>query len=151
MANEIHVNYASGNTLYAVVRNTAGNVWHVTGQAFEAWGTGGRTADDYDISLTDKSGSRYVGSFDTIIQAGRYSVQVFLQAGANPADGDTIVADKEIVWSGTGAVTADKLLANKAVQSKSSGQIKYYDNDGQTLLLTHTPTDAAADITRTPI
>ena len=151
MANEIHVNYASGNTLYAVVRNTAGNVWHVTGQAFEAWGTGGRTADDYDISLTDKSGSRYVGSFDTIIQAGRYSVQVFLQAGANPADGDTIVADKEIVWSGTGAVTADKLLANKAVQSKSSGQIKYYDNDGQTVLLTHTPTDAAADITRTPI
>ena len=150
MANEIHVNYASGNTLHAVVRTAAGNVWYVAGQAFEAWGTGGRTADNYDISLTDKSGSRYVGSFDTIIQAGRYSVQVFLQAGANPTDGDTIVAEKEIVWSGTGAVTTDKLLANKAAQSKSSGQIKYYDDDGQTVLLTHTPTDAAADITRTP-
>ena len=150
MANEIHINYASGNTLYAVVRNTAGNVWYVAGQVFETWGTSGRTANDYDIALTDKSGSRYVGNFDTNIPAGRYSVQVFLQAGANPADGDTFITGEEIAWSGTGVVTAEKLLANKAVQDKSSGQIKYYDDDGQTLLLKITPTDAAATITRTP-
>ena len=150
MANEIHVNYTSGNTLYAVVRNTAGDVWYVAGQVFEVWGTSGRTATDYDISLTDKSGSRYVGRFDASIPAGRYSVQVFLQAGANPADGDTFIAGEEIVWSGTGIVTAEKLLANKAVQNKPSGQIKYYDDNGQTVLLTHTPTDAAAAITRTP-
>jgi hypothetical protein len=84
------------------------------------------------------------------IPAGRYSVQVFLQAGANPANGDTFIAGEKIMWSGTGVITADKLLANKAVQSKPSGQIKYYDDDGQTVLLTHTPTDAAATITRTP-
>jgi len=117
MANEIHVNYASDNTLYAVVRNAAGDVWYVTGQTFEVWGTSGRTADHYDISLTDKSGSRYVGSFDTSIPAGRYSVQVFLQAGANPADGDTFLVGEDIIWSGTGTVNAEKLLANKAVQS----------------------------------
>jgi hypothetical protein len=150
MANEINVNYASGNILYAVVRNGAGDVWNVAGQTFELWGTGGRTANDYDIALTDKDGSRYVGSFDTNITPGRYSVQVFLQAGANPADGDTFIAGEEILWSGTGVVTADKLLANKAVQEKSSGQIKYYDDDGQTVLLTLTPTDAAATITRIP-
>ncbi|OHB62583.1 MAG: hypothetical protein A2168_02330 [Planctomycetes bacterium RBG_13_50_24] len=150
MANEIYVNYASGNTLYAVVRNGAGNVWYIAGQVFEVWGTGGRSADNYDISLTDKSGSLYVGSFDTNIQAGRYFIQIFLQAGANPADSDTFIAGEEIIWSGTGAVTAVKLLANKAVQSKPSGQIKYYDDDGQTVLLTHTPTDAAEAITRTP-
>jgi hypothetical protein len=150
MANEIHVDYASGNTLYAVVRNGAGNVWHVAGQVFEAWGTGSRTADDYDIGLADKIGSRYVGDFDTNIPAGRYSVQAFLQAGANPADGDNLVAGNEIVWSGIGRVTADKLLANKAVQNKATGEIKYYDDDGQTLLLTHTPIDAEAIITRTP-
>ena len=97
MANEIHINYASGNTLYAVVRNTASNVWYVAGQVFETWGTSGRTANDYDIALTDKSGSRYVGNFDTNIPAGRYSVQVFLQAGANPADGDTFITGEEIV------------------------------------------------------
>ena len=150
MANEIHVNYASGNTLYAVVRDTTGDVWHVAGLTFEVWGTGGRTADDYDLSLTDKSGSRYVGNFDSNIQAGRYSVQVFLQAGANPADGDTLVASEEILWSGTGKVTADKLLANKAIQNKTTGQIKYYDDDKQTVLLTHIPTDAEATLTRMP-
>jgi len=150
MANEIQVNYASGNILYTVIRNAVGEVWYVAGQVFESWGTSGRTANYYDISLTDKSGSRYIGSFDTNISAGRYSIQVFLQAGANPADSDTFITGEEIVWSGTGVVTAEKLLANKAVQDKPSGQIKYYDDDGQTVLLTHTPTDAAATITRTP-
>jgi len=150
MANEIHVDYTSGNTLYAVVRNGAGEVWYPGGQVFEAWGTGGRAADDYDISLTDKSGNRYVGGFNGNIPASRYSVQVFLQAGANPSDSDNLVGGGEIVWSGTGEVTSDKLLANKAVQNKSTGEIKYYDNDGQTVLLTHTPADAAATITRTP-
>ena len=150
MANEIHVNYTSGNTLYAVVRNGTADVWHVAGQIFEPWGTGGRTAGDYDISLTDKNASRYVGSFDPNIPAGRYSVQVFLQAGANPADGDSLVAGCEILWSGTGRVTTDKLLANKAVQNKTTGQITYYDDDGQTVLLTHTPADTQATITRTP-
>ena len=150
MANEIQLNYASGNTLYAVVRNAAGDVWYVAGEVFEEWGTGGRTADDYDIGLTDKSGSRYVGDFDANIPAGRYCIQAFLQAGANPADGDTFVAAEEIVWSGSGKVTADKLLANKAVQNKSTGQIQYYDDDGQTVLLRQTPTDSAATITRIP-
>ena len=150
MANEIHVDYASGNTVYAIVRNGAGNVWYVGGQVFETWGTSGRTADDYDVSLTDKSGSRYVGSFDADTPAGRYSVQAFLQAGANPADGDTFIASEEIVWSGAGRVTADKMLANKAVQTKSTGQISYYDDDGQTILLTHAPTDAEDALTRTP-
>ena len=150
MANEIHVDYASGNTLYAVVRNTAGDVWYIAGQTFEAWGTAGRTAGDYDVSLTDKSGSRYVGNFDANIPAGRYCVQTFLQAGANPADGDTFVSAEEIAWSGTGRITADKMLANKAVQTKSNGAVKYYDDDGQTVLLTHTPADTEATVARTP-
>ena len=150
MANEIHIDYTSGNTLYAVVRNEAGEVWYPGGQVFESWGTGGRTADDYDISLTDKGGSRYVGDFDSNIPAGRYSVQAFLQAGANPADSDNVVDGDKIVWSGAGKVTCDKLLANKAVQNKSTGEIKYYDDDGQTVFLTHTPADTAVTVTRTP-
>ena len=50
MANEIHVNYASANTLYAVVRDAAGNAWYVTGQTFEVWNSGGGTLD-YDIAV----------------------------------------------------------------------------------------------------
>lgn len=150
MSNEIHIDYSSGSTLYAVIRNRVGEVWYAGGQVFESWGMGGRTADDYDISLTDKGGSRYVGDFDSNISAGRFSIQAFLQAGANPADNDNLVGGNEIVWSGAGKVTCDKLLANKAVQNKATGEIKYYDDDGQTILLTHTPVDEAATITRTP-
>jgi len=43
-----------------------------------------------------------------------------------------------------------KLLKNKAVQTKSTGAVVYYDDDGVTPILTQTPTDAAATITRTP-
>ena len=150
MSNEIHIDYSSGSTLYAVIRNRVGEVWYAGGQVFESWGMGGRTADDYDISLTDKGGSRYVGNFDSNISAGRFSIQAFLQAGANPSDSDNLVGGNEIVWSGAGKVTCDKLLANKAVQNKATGEIKYYDDDGQTILLTHTPVDEAATITRTP-
>ena len=150
MANEIQADYASGNTLYAVVRNVSGEVWYVAGQVFETWGTDGRDADDFDIALADKSGSRYVGNFDGNIPAGRYSIQIFLQAGANPADGDTLISSDEILWSGLGKVTADKLLANKAVQNKSTGEIKYYDDDGQTVLLIQTPSENQTSITKTP-
>ncbi len=45
---------------------------------------------------------------------------------------------------------AMKMLVNKAVQTKATGVVQHYDDDGSTVILTHTPTDAAADITRTP-
>ena len=150
MANEIHLDYKSGNTLYAVVRNNEGSVWCVAEQIFETWGTGGHNADDYDIGLTDKSGDRYIGDFDSNIDAGRYTVQVFLQAGANPSDSDDVIGSGEVVWTGAGELTSDKILANKAVQTKSTGAIEYYDDDGQTVILTHTPDDAESSITRTP-
>jgi hypothetical protein len=63
MSNEIHINCASGNTIYAVIRNTAGQVWNPLADTFEDWGTNGHNADDYDLALTDKGGSRYVASF----------------------------------------------------------------------------------------
>lgn len=47
-------------------------------------------------------------------------------------------------------VQAVKLLVNKAIQTKATGVIDYYDDDGQTVILTHTPTDGASTIVRTP-
>jgi hypothetical protein len=44
---------------------------------------------------------------------------------------------------------AAKVLVNKAVQNKLTGEIVYYDDDGQTPILTHTPDDADTQITRT--
>jgi len=151
MANEIHLDYASDNAIYAVVRNAPGGVWYLAGAAFENWGNNGHNADNYDIALTDKSGSRYVGDVPSNIPAGRYTVQMFLQAGANPADSDQLIGGVRIIWTGNGELTADKILANKAVQNKATGAIDYYDDDGQTIILTHTPNDGQSSITRTPL
>jgi len=45
---------------------------------------------------------------------------------------------------------AAKLLINKAIQNKSTGVINYYDDDGETVVLTHTPSDGESTLTRTP-
>jgi hypothetical protein len=44
---------------------------------------------------------------------------------------------------------AAKMLINKAVQNKVTGAINYYDDDDETVILTHTPTDGESTITRT--
>jgi hypothetical protein len=150
MANEIQADYASGSTLYAVIRNRAGQVWHPGQRAFENWGLGGHTADDYDVPLTDKTGSRYIGDFDAGIPSGYYCIQVFQQADSAPADTDTLVGGREILWTGTGELTAAKLLANKAVEDTMTETIDYYDDDGQTILLSQTLHEGASTFTRTP-
>jgi hypothetical protein len=45
---------------------------------------------------------------------------------------------------------AVKLLTNKAVQNKATGAIEYFDDDGQSVILTHTPTESESSLTRTP-
>ena len=45
---------------------------------------------------------------------------------------------------------AAKLLVNKAIQNKATGAVEYYDDDGETVILTHTPDDGESAITRTP-
>jgi hypothetical protein len=150
MAHEIQADYASGSVLYAIIRSPAGLVWHPAGQVFEVWGAGGHVIGDYDVALTDKSGSRYVGSFDAAIPAGGYCIQVFCQAGASPADTDPLVCSREIRWTGVGEVTAAKLLACKAIQDKDTKDVAYYDDDGQTLLLTHRMHEQTTTSTRTP-
>jgi hypothetical protein len=150
MANEIQADYASGNTLYAVIRNRTGQVWHPTQRAFENWGLGGHTADDYDIALTDRTGSRYVGDFDAGIPSGSYCIQIFRQAGATPAATDVLVGSREILWTGTGELTAAKLLANRAIEDRMTETLDYYDDDGRTVLLSQTLHEGASTFTRTP-
>ena len=102
MANEFRAYHASGKNLYLCIFNTSGNVWYVTGEVFEAWGTSGRDADDYDIALTDKSGSLYLGSWDAnLTTAGYYYVIYYRRAGVNPADGDYAIGHEEGYWDGT--------------------------------------------------
>ena len=148
MGNEIQVNHASDQAVYALVRNGAGQVWHPAAAQFEDWGADGHTMDDYDLPLTDAGGGLHIGDFPDDTAPGRYTVQAFGRAGANPANGDPLVWAGRIVWTGTGDLTAEKLLANRAVQDKSTGAIDYYDDDGATVLLTHAPVDGELTIER---
>jgi hypothetical protein len=148
MANEIQVDYAAGNVLYAIIRNPAGQVWYAAGQAFENWGTDGHGADDYAIVLADKSGSRYTGDLDTNLPAGQYSIQWFVQAGAGPADTDTLAGGRDVAWSGLAELTATRLLANRAVHNTLTGLIEFYDDDSDSVIFSQTLTDAASVVTR---
>lgn len=122
MANEIRVTYPSGDTLYACVFSMAGQVYYIVGDTFEDWGTAGRGADDYDIAITEvgtKSGA-YRGTFP-VIDAGLYVTQIYLQAGANPADQptDKLVSASIMDWDG---------LAERTLSIQSRPQIihEYY-------------------------
>jgi len=99
-ANEIRSFNAGATTCFAVVRDTTGQVWYVSGQVFEAWGTGGRDADDYDIALTDKSGGMFVGDFDTNISAGYYYIVSHQTADATPDDSDPATWAERGYWDG---------------------------------------------------
>lgn len=148
MANEIQADYSSGESLYAVIRNRVGQVWCPAEEGFEDWGADGHTAADYDIALTDKSGGRYIGDFDTNVPPGTYSMQVFCQAGATPADSDTLVAGRDILWAGHAELTVTKILVNKAIQYKVNGAIDVYDDDNETVILTYLPLDGASTSVR---
>ena len=100
-ANEIRAFDAGATTCYTVVREIDGDVWYVAGNAFEVWGTGARTADDYDIALTDKTGGFFVGTMDTDIGAGYYYLVTHQQAAGSPADTDPAVFQEYGYWSGT--------------------------------------------------
>jgi len=148
MANEIQTDYTAGNTLYAIIRNAAGQVWRPAGQAFENWGADTHDASDYAIALTDTSGSRYVGDVDANLPAGEYAIQCFVQAGATPADTDTLLDSRALTWTGVAELTAARLLANRAVHDLTTGKIDYYD-EGGSVIFSQTLTDSATVVTRT--
>ena len=148
MANEIQVDYAAGNVLYAIIRDSAGQVWCASGQVFENWGADGHDAGDYAVALTDKSGSRYVGDIDPNVPAGQYSLQWFVQAGASPADTDTLAGSRDVTWTGVAELTATRLLANRAVHNTLTGKIEFYDDDSDGVIFSQTLTDVASVVTR---
>jgi len=138
-ANEINAFAPGVTTAYAVVRQADGDVWYVMGQVFEVWGTGARTAADYDIALTDKSGDMFVGNFDTNIAAQFCHLVTHYQAGAGPADTDPVVWQEYGYWSGTTwTVTTqttatiadavwDELIADHTGETTFGGEVQQLD------------------------
>lgn len=97
MANEIIAFYPSGSNLWACVRSRVGKVWNTNDKVFETWDT----ATDYDITMTDKSGSMYLGDFPTDVTGGYCYIQIFERIGAAPADDDPLIIQEYCDWNGT--------------------------------------------------
>lgn len=114
MADEIYLlGYPSGNTVYAHVRNSSGQIWYPTDEDFEDFGDGSRSHADYDIPLTDKLGGMYVADFPSApanTTVG-YRTIVYRQIGASPASTDHVVGGSRIYWTGSAEVS-DDLEAN---------------------------------------
>jgi len=107
MANEIQLIHDDGaETVYAIVRDTAGNWYHGTNpEAFDDanWG-------DYDIALAEvhaaASGNVAVQATFPAVAAGFYWLDVYVQAGANPAQTDFRVSSCLMYWNATTLVPA---------------------------------------------
>lgn len=137
MASEIQADFASGYTLYAVIRNSTGLVWYIAGSAFETWGASSHDADDYDIALTDAGGDLYEGDFDTNIANGIYRIQVRRRIGATPDRSvDPLVwTNPSYSWRGTGGAagaagvlsSAELDFANKVLGHIGEGSIAASD------------------------
>lgn len=109
IANEIWTNYVSSSDLYACVFKTDGTVYRTSTAAFEAWGTAGRTAIDYDIVLTETAAgasSHYTGTFPVVV-AGVYRVTIF--EGNPAADADDAIAQGTMYWDGTAPINISTL------------------------------------------
>lgn len=115
MANEIATATTSGQTLYAVLRNSAAQVWSTPTQAFEAYNSAHWTS--YALALSEQGASGYyVASFPVAIAApGRYSIEIRVQSGASPALADSVLTGGSLVWNGSAEVV---------VQANASGQVQ---------------------------
>jgi hypothetical protein len=63
---------------------------------------------------------------------------------------NTIEGNVKVIDTPEILIKAAKMLLNKAEQNRLTGEIKYYDDDGATVILTHTPNENESTFTRMP-
>jgi len=152
MANEIRIGCDNGFTIYALIRDPSNNkVWDYAHSAWDDWADG--DVGDYDVPLTYRGGGYYEADLPEI-GLSTYDVFFFEQVGDSPHVTNDVYIGYEKISGSDGdsesAVFCKKILANKAIQNKNTGVIAYYDDDGETIILTHTPSDGESSIARTP-
>ena len=118
MANEILASYDTGETLYALVFNAAGQVWDQTlagaAGAFTAYAAA--DIDQYDVPLAEiaANSTQYRGTFPPNIVTGVFSVVLYEQAGGAPvvADDERIGETATMYWNTTANLEIDLLSMN---------------------------------------
>lgn len=98
--------------IYAVLRNSAGEVWN--GSTFVTYATA--NLGDYDLAMTEQgTASRFYAVAMPAVAQGTYSVVAFVRAGGSPAETDTPIAVGQVEWSGTAFVPTGAILEDTAV------------------------------------
>lgn len=99
MANELHLSYLTGQTIYVLIRGVSGTVYQTTTGTMVTYN--GANIANYDVALTDAGGGFYTGTFPVIAE-GTYYVEYFAQAGAGPNITNDIKLDsRRLEWDGT--------------------------------------------------
>jgi hypothetical protein len=127
MTEEVKHNHVTGKTLYfcRFIQSNS-NVMLANPATNEVWGTGGRDADDYDVQMSEEGGSgHYTGDFASggAIAAGTYTIAVYNQAGASPADSDVVIAQGEIYWDGTAEINLYTMDADLVTIIANTGKV----------------------------
>ncbi len=115
MANEIHIDHDSVVTIYFIIRNITGNVNIAAGATFEPYTAANIGTYNHTLTENGDGGGHYVGDFNSLLPNSHYFIQVFEQAGASPADGDSLVSNGAIDWDGASEI----LLTNELAEIRS--------------------------------
>lgn len=111
MAKEIVWDGTTGETQYAMLRNSVGQIYNTAGVAFEAYNAA--NIADYDIAGTEQgSGGTFTADMPAVA-AGIYNVTAKKRVGGAPAESDPTVGVGELDWNGTAAIGVSTVLPAK--------------------------------------
>lgn len=113
MANEIQVAHTtSGLTLYAIIRNTAGDVYKSTASTWQPYNSGDVAL--YAVSLTEQTSSGYYVGNIVVPSSGNgpetIHATVYEQLGGSPANTDTLVDHQVFEWDGSAVINLRTLV-----------------------------------------
>jgi len=115
MAGELSCTYPTGNTLYAHLFNSNGQIYN--GSSFES--PQDANYGNYDIAAPEKENTGIYEANMPASTAGIYSFVFRLQAGASPAAGDLSVGSESIDWDGSNEVALTTTIADSIVADGS--------------------------------
>ncbi len=101
MASEIQAVAAAGVSVYALIRNSIGQIWNMQTSAWESYLTSSYA--NYKVTMTQQgtASGYYTGNFPTQIVSGVYSVQAKQQITGSALESDPIVGVGDLQWAGT--------------------------------------------------
>ncbi|HEY1922038.1 MAG TPA: hypothetical protein VGG44_04675 [Tepidisphaeraceae bacterium] len=114
--------FTSGQTVYAIILNAAGQVWNANTSAFET--PTAANWSHYAIAMTEQTAGNltgiYTGSFPTgITTPGVYTIVFRQQSGGSPAatDGSAGMIGGQISWTGSAEGSSSSSSSSGPIQT----------------------------------